>query len=378
MSRLNAIRWLLLIPILTSCSHPPKTSLKKMLTVDLKTSQEILHFAGTVQPLHETTLTSPVDGVLQEVHYPFGQHVHQGEVIFTLDSISLQKEYNNALTDYLKAKDNFAIATTKFSGTKDLWKAGLIAKNNYMSEKSNLNTIHVTLMQAWHALSELLEKTGDLGAHQLAQLNLAQFEKVQEALSTQHHVIQFKAPMSGVLLYPPLSSDVKSNHLSVGSTIKAGQALALIGDLEGIRIEIDIPEVDMDKITPGLPALIHGVAFKQQILNGTLTTMTSQASLSGSGTLPSFQAIVEVASLTPSQQAWIKAGMSANVELTITRSEEQRVPIAAIHLLHGEKYVTLQQPNGTLKEQLVETGPSTPDSVAILKGLKTGDVLLYD
>ncbi len=366
--------------LITGCGSHSKKSHNNMKTLEIhaSTTHESLHFSGTVQPIRETTLTSPVDGVLEQVHYPYGQHVKKGEVVFTLNSATLQKQYNDALTEYLKAKDNFAIAKTKFIGTDDLWTAGLIPKNNYLSEKSNLNTTRVTLMQAWHNLSELLEKTDSGSANALNKLKLSEFDKVQAALSTPHHLIQFKAPIDGVVLYPPLSGDMKTNRLSVGSTIKAGQALALIGDLSGIRVEIDIPEVDIDKIKPGLPAVIGGVAFKQHDLHGELTTITSQAGIAGAGTLPSFQATVEVKNLDSQQQAWIKTGMSATVELAIHREEQLMVPIAAVHSIHGESMVRLQAADGTITEQRVETGAAKADSVAILKGLKTGDVLVYE
>lgn len=368
------------ITLLSGCGRHSSKSHDTMKTLEIHTSttHESLHFSGIVQPIRETTLTSPVDGVLEQVHYPYGQHVKKGDIVFTVNSETLQKQYNDALTEYLKAKDNYAIAKTKFIGTDDLWKAGLIPKNNYVSEKSNLNTIHVTLMQAWHHLSELLDKTDGGGAKALNQLKLSEFDKVQAALSAPHHLIQFKAPIDGVVLYPPLSGDMKTNRLSVGSTIKAGQALALIGDLSGIRVEIDIPEVDIDKIKPGLPATIGGVAFKQRDLHGELTTITSQAAIAGTGTLPSFQATVEVAHLNSEQQAWIKTGMSATVELAIHREEQLMIPIRAVHLVHGESMVRLRAADGSITEQRIETGAARADSVAVIKGLKTGDVLVYE
>jgi HlyD family secretion protein len=340
--------------------------------------RDVLHFSGNVQPIRETTLTCPVDGILEKMNYAFGQKVKKDDVVFVVNSQALQKQYNDALTEYLKAKDNFTIAKTKFIGTDDLWKAGLIAKNNYLSEKSNLNTAHVTLMQALHNLSELVEKTSGRSAKDLTALNLEEFEKVQAALSSAHHLIQFKSPIDGIVLYPPLTGDMKTNHLSVGSTIKAGQALALIGDLSGIRVEIDIPEVDIDKIKPGLLANIRGVAFNQQSIQGELTTITSQASVVSGSALPSFQAIVEVHALGVKQQAFIRAGMSATVEIAVSRADELMIPIAAVHVVRGESMVKLRAPDGSIKEQPIITGDSKADSVVVLKGLKPGDVVVYE
>jgi HlyD family secretion protein len=378
---LKQLGWfVMMVVLLVACGRHPSTSKHQLKTLVIHTAifHEVLHFAGAVQPIRETTLTSPVDGILEKINYPFGQSVKKGAIAFVLNSTALQKQYNDALTDYLKAKDNFVMTETKFAGTDDLWKAGLIAKNNYISEMSNLNTSRITLMQARQRLFELLEKTDFQSSQELTRLNLAEFEKVQKALNGEHHLIQFKAPMQGVLLYPPLSGDMKTNRLTVGNTIKAGQALALIGDLSGIRVEIDIPEVDIDKVRPGVPAIVRGVAFKAHELHGKLISITSQASAGATGALPSFQAIIEVSPLDSEQQSWIKVGMSASVELVIDSQEQLMIPIAAVRTVHGENTVRLQMPDGTVKEHPVQTGTATASQVTILKGLKTGDVVVYE
>ncbi len=76
-------------------------------------------------------------------------------------------------------------------------------------------------------------------------------------------------------------------------------------------MEIDVPEIDIDKIRPGMQATISGVAFGRHQLKGKLVAVNAQASNTSTGGLPSFTAVVEVNSLTPEQQSWIKVGMSA-------------------------------------------------------------------
>ncbi len=66
--------------------------------------------------------------------------------------------------------------------------------------------------------------------------------------------------------------------MTVGSTIKSGQVIALIGDLKGISVEIDVPEIDIDKIRPGMQATISGVAFGRHQLKGKLVAVNAQAS----------------------------------------------------------------------------------------------------
>jgi multidrug efflux pump subunit AcrA (membrane-fusion protein) len=304
--------------------------------------------------------------------------VKKGDVVLTLNSNELQKQYNDTLTDYLKAKDSYSIAKAKFVGTQELWDAGLLSKNNFLSEKSGVDTARVTLMQATRKLTEMLEKMDDHNAQNLSALSLADFEKVRKILTSNHNIIRLKAPSDGVMLYPPKSGDDKSTRITVGASVKSGQVIALIGDLQGISVEIDVPEIDIDKIRPGMDATISGVAFGKHQLKGKLVAVNAQASNTSNGGLPSFTAVVEVQSLTPEQQPWIKVGMSAAIELRVDSDDQLLIPIAAVKREKGNSMVIIQLAQGAVEKRIVTTGPAQADSVVIESGLKDGDVVVYD
>lgn len=362
---------------LLACGGPAhQKSHQKTCVVKRASVHKTLYFTGTLQPLHESTLTSPVDAVVESMAYHYGQSVKKNAVVFTLNSAELQRQYNDTVTEYLKSKDSYSIAKAKFTGTEDLWAAGLISKNNYLSEKSNLNTAQVTLMQATRKLSEMLEKMGGKDDDSLSNLSFEEFDKVRLALTSQHNLIHLVAPLTGVLLYPPKTTENTTSHMTVGSAIKAGEVLALIGDLSGVRVDIDVPEVDITQIKIGMPATIHGVAFGQETLQGVLVAINAQASSSGNGALPSFTAIIEVKSLSLTQQLLLKVGMSASVELHINSTNKRLVPIAAVQQKQGKSIVKLRDAKGHFRAKPVITGPAEGDSVVIESGLKAGEVIL--
>jgi HlyD family secretion protein len=377
------LKWLMpffCLGFLISCggNKAHKKQEAKKYVVHSETIHKTLYFTGTVQPLKEHTITSPMDAVVDAMPFHYGQHVKKGDVVFTLNSTELQKQYNDTLTEYLKAKDNFTITRAKFTGTEDLWQAGLIAKNNYLSEKSSLNTARVTLMQATQKLSEMLEKMGESNYKDVSLLSFAEFDKVREELALKHNLIYLKSPGDGVLLYPPKANEDKAARIGVGVATKTGQVLGLVGDLTGICVEIDIPEVDIDKLKPGMPAVIHGVAFAKQELKGQLLTINAQAATSSGNALPSFTAIVEVKKLDEKQQLLVKVGMSASIELEAESVDKILVPIAAVTQKHGISVVQFVAPNGEISERQVVTGAARADKVIIDSGLKAGDVVTYD
>ena len=191
-------------------------------------------------------------------------------------------------------------------------------------------------------------------------------------------MIHLKAPGKGILLYPPKTSGESSERIKTGSAIKAGQVLALLGDLSGVSVEIDIPEVDITEVKPGMTATIRGVAFGKLPLKGHLVSINAQASNANTNgsALPSFTAIVEVKSLTKEQQALLKVGMSADVELTINGADKLMVPIAAIQQKNGKSMVQIIKTDGTKNMSPVITGPVSNNQVEIESGLKPGDEVI--
>lgn len=369
------------IILIKVCHHskPHLSTTEQRVHVQKMGANKSLFFTGNIKPLHEMAIISPMDAVIDTMHYQYGQRAGKDEVLFVLNSTELQRQYNDALTEYLKTKDNFTVARAKFSGTQDLWNSGLLAKNNYLSEKSNLDTARISLLQTTKKLTDLLEKMDDSTKTktELSQLNIAEFEKIRAVLSDKHNLIHLKAKNQGILLYPPKSSEDKSGQMGVGSSVKSGQVLALLGDMHGIRVDIDVPEIDIGKIHPGLKAYVTGVALGQTRLEGRLVAVNAQAFSSSANALPSFSAVIEVKNLDKKMQNLVKIGMSASIELIIDEGEHLRIPIAAVKTVKGQSLVQLEDSAGQRMLRQIKTGASSVDSVMVESGLREGDVLVY-
>lgn len=351
----------------------------KSYQVNYESVNKSLYFSGTIQPLNESAMTSPVDATIEKMNCHFGQWVKKGEPVMTLRSDELQKQYNETLTEYLKAKDAYAISETKFNGTQALWDAGLLSKNNYLSEKSSFDSSKITLMESTRKLHKTLEKMNLDVSQDLSSLTLAEFDKVRQALAVNHHTITLKAPVEGILLYPTQSTDSNKNgKLNVGSSIKAGEVVGLIGDLSGVSVEIDVPEVDIDKIHPGMDAQITGVAFGKQMLKGKLVAMNAQATQSSGGGLPSFHALIEVKPITEKQREWIRIGMTATILLSTEANKQLMIPIAAVKRENGNSTVQVKGADGLIQSKAITTGTVEMDKVVVLNVLKQGDTIVYE
>ena len=337
-----------------------------------------MHFTGTIQPIQENSIIAPIDAVIDTVHYHYGQSVKKGQIIFTLNSPEFQRQYNDTLTDYLKSKDSYNNARVKFMGTNELWKSGLLSKNNYLSEKSSLTAARITLMQASRKLSELFEKIEGHDRDEVSKLSFSEFDKVRLALTSKHNLLQIKSPSDGVLLYPPQSEKGLVEELNPGIVVKSGNVIGVIGNLTGIRIKINVPEVDINKIKSGMPATIRGLAFGAEALKGQLISINTQASTTGNAGMPSFSAIVEVHTLNQEQQDWIKVGMSCEVELTSENKNKLLIPIKAVKHQTGQSLVQVKTKKGDIVPRTVITGLVEGSDVVIDSGLTNGEVIMYE
>ena len=377
MTKSNLLTISFLCLLLIACSEQKVISkVAQTYIVKTATVHKALHFSGIIQPIKEYEITTPMTAVVKTVHYNYGQVVEQDKIVFTLTSMELQRQYHEKLTNYLKSKDRYSIVRSKFHGTQSLWKEGLESRNNYLNEKSNLIIARISLIQDLRQLSDLIAKTEEGERRDLAKLSFTQFDEVRLALNSEHNIISLKSPHAGVLLYPPSDNSAKA-RMNPGRTVKSNQVLGLIGDLNGIRIEISVPEIDISDVKIGMSAIIRGVAFGKQTLQGSVVAINAQASANNDG-LPSFMAVIEVPKLTPEQQTWIKVGMSSEIELIIKNMDRILIPTAAIKSKAGQTWVTVKAPNGDITPRSVITGTVDSDKVIIIAGLSVGDKVIYD
>lgn len=368
---------LLCLTLLMACGkkNEPQKPSQQTEHAQLQSLNKTLHFTGTIQPLQESSLISPLEAVIEEMPAHYGEALEKNTIAFTLTSSELQKQYNDTLTEYLKAKDSFHMSQSKFQGAEELWQAGLLSKNTYVSEKSNLDNARIAMLQSQRKFSELLEKMGH-NPDDWNHLTLAEFDKVRQALSGKHQQIKVYTPRAGILLYPPKSGDDKSQRLSVGASVKAGQVLGLIGDLSGVRVEIDVPEIDIDKIHRGMKAKIRGVALGDEVLNGELVAINGQATPTSGNSLPVFNAVVIVKHLTPEQKKRIRVGMSATIELDLNSYQQLMIPIAALIFDKGNTLVEVLRKDGKIEQRNIRTGAALQDKVAVVSGLQEGEEII--
>ena len=252
-----------------------------------------------MKPLHITNIAAPADGYIVEKNFKYGQQLKQGKTLVKLNSNKLVSDYNQALANYLTAKEKFSRSQAKLKGSKKLWQMGIISRNEYDEDNSTVQNDHLSFLQALYAL-ENTTTTAESPFEDLKSLSLSDISKIEQVIKLRYNYLNVVASKDGIALLPPQASSDKKEAISVGSQIKLGQVIVSIGDLSGVSAEIEIAEVNVDKIKPGQKVSITGVAFPKQVLHGFIKSIDSQATQNGAASsgLPTFSASVILTKLT--------------------------------------------------------------------------------
>ena len=211
----------------------------------------------------------------------------------------------------------------------------------------------------------------------------ARLRRIEETLSQ----ASITAAASGVVMRPgkraaggeAAGSAGTGEKLKRGTSVKQGELLLTIGDLEGLTVVGRVDEVDVTRLRPGQAATIAGDAFPGIELSGTVVRVSSQAVPGAEGQgAPLFEVAAAVESLTGEQRRALRLGMSATLEVVVYEKDDALlVPIDAVEV-DGESRRLRVRDRATGEVRLVEvrTGITTLDSVEIVDGIAAGDTIV--
>src|SRR3990167_3450918 len=373
--------------VVSGCDKQKTTGPAKpiTLTVALAKSVDSLYFGGTLLPIHDVPVVSPVAGNITSLGFTYGERITKGQELFVIDSKRLADAYYKAVNDYLQKKQTYVIGKVSFEGTQVLYKAGAISQSDYISEETRHDDAVLDYYQAQYTLEKVL-KTAHIDPNTIENLTLSDTERVNEALERHFENVTINAPSSGVALFPPpnaqgdnSSGSSGSNQLTEGTDVKERQLLLSIGDLSGLSATINVSEIDIDKIHHGMAVLVTGSAFPGATLHGVVDVVSAQANQdsSGGGGLSMYTVTVKIPSVDPRVMKKIRVGMTAKFQINIESKPRIMLPIEAVSQVNGQSMVTLVDAQGHSKQIPVVTGETTPTQVTIKDGLKAGDKVMY-
>lgn len=363
-----------------------------------------LSLIGTLAPLREVSVTSPMTGTVAATHFDYGEQVAKGERLIDLDTSEAEHDHRSAEVAYIKALErleeveNWAEGVEVAQVQRSISKArmALDAQRNRLDETAVLlekgvipASEHAAADQRYRSqqldyealqqdLKVVLAK-GEGNALRVARLDVDDARVRLQALERILREAAVTAPVAGVVLRP--RSSVPSGQgeplLAKGQPVSQGEHLVTIGDLDGFSLMARVDEVDIANIRPGLRARITGDAFPGLELAGTISRVSSEADPgTGSNALPSFEIAVAIDDLDAADRQRLRLGMSADIAVVVhDKPDALLVPIGAVRTAGGERRLRVAE-GDAVREVAVETGMTTLKAVEIVSGIEAGDVLV--
>lgn len=350
----------------------------KTVIAKIQTPVQRLYFTGTLSPINTIAVVSPVEGNITELYFTYGEHIGANEKLLVIESKPLADSYRKAVTDFLQKKQAFTSGKMSFEGTQALFTAGVIARNEYTTEKTQFENKSLDFLQSQYALERVL-RTANIDPKKIEALSLSQTDKVNAILQRHFRHIEITASGAGVALFPSGkssddSSSASSGKITVGAAIKEGQLLLSIGDLSGLSATFDVSEVDIDRMRENMPVIVTGTAFPGSELKGVVSAVSAQANPSSGGSgLSMYSVSIKIPVVDAETMKKIRVGMNAKFEVDIESPAHIMLPVNAVSENNGTTVVTILDASGKEKKVPVITGTTTPTEVVIMSGINAGD-----
>ena len=172
-----------------------------VIVAQVKKNVKTSFYVGYLQPITNIPLISPVDGRVEEVHFDYGKNVTKDQLMLVINSSQLVEQYQGAVKDYLQSKDAYTNAIESFQGTVALYKAGVISRDNYNSDKSSYDNTVLTYFQARYKLQDVLTKL-HIDPSTIEKLTLENKAILNRVLYRRFDHIEVHSPGAGIALFP--------------------------------------------------------------------------------------------------------------------------------------------------------------------------------
>jgi multidrug resistance efflux pump len=181
-----------------------------------------------------------------------------------------------------------------------------------------------------------------------------------------------KAERGGMVIYPSAAAWKRTPDITEGAIVRKDQVLLLMPDLTKMQVKVGIHESIIERVRPGLKAL---VTLPDRTLEAKVSTVASVTRPAGwwTGNVVKYDTIIELP-----VEAGLKPGMSAEVEVVMAVHENVlTIPVAAVVENEQGDFCWVKTAERTIRRSL-QLGDSNDVFIVVEAGLKEGDEVVLD
>ena len=314
---------------LTGCQDNKKQTMEnesvkvKMMQGTASQDMHCKRFSGTVEEENGTALSFSVMGTVKTVHVALGQHVSKGELIATLDPISIQSSYNAAKASLEQAED-------AYRRMKELHDKGSLPEMQWVEVQSKL--------QQARAMEEIAGKN-----------------------------------LRDCKLYAPFSGVIAEKTVEVGQNVTPAIPVFKLVTANLLKVKIAIPETEIAGISLAQKAEVAVPALGDRKFSGVIV----EKGIVAHPLSRSYDVKIRVENSGED----LMPGMVTEVTLdenTSASSEQCIIPAHIVQLDENNRSFVWIEKEGKARKCVVDCGDFTANGIRIVSGLKKGDRIIVE
>jgi HlyD family secretion protein len=354
----------------------------RTVTVERRELLDAVNASGRVQPLARVAVMSRAGGILERILVEEGDVVSMGQILAELDREQLEAQQAEVLANLASAEARLAASIARLEEAhvkvddpeldyvrresarmEELLTSGDISERERDIAGRDLATVEFRVAQVRATLPVLAASVAE------ARANLASNEAALDRSRTALREATIRSPINGVVLVRDKEvGDGISSILAAGGN---ATQLMTLGDLSEMYIEARVDEVDLGRISVGMPARVTVDAHRGQTLHGLVTRIAPAGSVDDNG-IVTFEVRITVAD--PDQL--LKPDMTADARLVLDqRTDALTLPHRAFTREQGG-WSVLKVSGERAERHEVSIGLSDGLTTEVTEGLVEGDMVL--
>ncbi len=322
-------------------------------TVRLQSLPDLYEATGTVRSVTTSVLNAQISGTVREVRVKPGDHVRPGQVLAVIDDRGPRAQVAAAQAGVKEATQGLAeiehalqavAADRQFAEATFRRYQGLLDKNSVSRQEFDgaeaKYKAALANERALQAKKKQIEARGEQARSQ------------QESAETVFSYSRVTSPMDGV---------VTAKAVDAGTVVMPGMPLLTVEDPGHYRLEANLPEQLLPKVTLGTAVAIRTEHGK---LEGRVAEIVPAADTASR----TFLVKVDLP-----RDCGCRSGEYGTAGFAVGAQQRLSIPRSAL-VEHGElEGVFVANPEGVLEYRLVKTGKDLGERVEILSGISAGD-----
>jgi HlyD family secretion protein len=343
------------------------------------TIESIVSTNGKAEPAQWAAARAEAGGIVQTVDVQRGATVSIGQRLVSLDQTAAQSDLAAAVAREEEAAAESTVIqqggragplASADAAARSAEAAVSVAQRNLDSllrlQKSQaatqlqVNDARDALNRAQLQLSAAQEQKRSLVTKGDQAVALAKYRDAKAAVSLAQNRLTLRSVLA------PVSGTVYQFDLKIGAYLQPGEQVALIGNLDQIKVTVYVDEPDLGRVSLGMPVRVTWDGRPGQVWSGVVDKMPTEVTSLGTRT------VGEVSSTVSNPDHQLLPGVTVNAVVTSKLVRNAlAIPKSALHTLRGQTGVYRLQGN-VLVWTPVTAGVSDLTNVQILSGLNEG------